>query len=72
MHQMLGPHDLTRHTLPNGITVLARENMNSPSVVVDASIHAGSIYEGRTHAGMATCVLFGAVLSGILGTVNLP
>ncbi len=53
MHSLPGPHDVTRHTLPNGITVLARENMNSPSVVVDASIHAGSIYEGRTHAGLA-------------------
>ncbi|MDP6793290.1 MAG: pitrilysin family protein [Anaerolineales bacterium] len=53
MHSLPGRHDITRHTLPNGITVLARENMNSPSVVVDASIHAGSIYEGRSHAGLA-------------------
>jgi zinc protease len=53
MHSLPGPHDITRHTLPNGITVLARENPNSPAVVVDASIHAGSIYEGRSHAGLA-------------------
>ncbi len=53
MYSLPGPHDVTRHTLPNGITVLVRENINSPSVVVDASIHAGSIYEGRSHAGLA-------------------
>ncbi len=53
MHSLPGPRNVTRQTLPNGITVLARENMNSQSVVVDATIHVGSIYEGRSHAGLA-------------------
>ena len=53
MHQLLGPHDVTRHILPNGITVIVRENMNSPSVIVDASMQIGSIYENRSQAGLA-------------------
>ena len=53
MPQLLGPHDVTRRILPNGITVIVRENMNSPSVIVDASMQIGSIYENRSQAGLA-------------------
>ena len=34
-----GPNDITRHELPNGITVLARENHSSPSVVMSGYLH---------------------------------
>jgi len=37
-----GPDDILRQTLPNGITILARENFNSPAVVIDAYIEVGS------------------------------
>jgi len=37
-----GPDDIVRQTLPNGITVLARENFTSPTVVVSGYLHAGA------------------------------
>ena len=49
-----GPHDTTRVVLPNGITVLVRENPGSPSVVLDGALQAGAIYEGRARAGLAS------------------
>lgn len=53
LHSLPGPDDVTRVRLPNGITILARENFNSPAVVVDGTLQAGSIYEGRDKAGLA-------------------
>ncbi len=53
MRALPGSEDIIRQTLPNGIIVIARENPQSPSVVVDAFIHAGSIYEKRSKAGLA-------------------
>ena len=49
-----GPHDTTRVVLPNGISVLVRENPGSPSVVLDGALQAGAIYEGRARAGLAS------------------
>jgi zinc protease len=38
-----GPDDIVRHVLPNGITVLARENFASPTVVVSGYLQAGAL-----------------------------
>jgi zinc protease len=48
-----GPHDIVRETLPNGITVLVRENFSNQSVVINGSLLAGSVFEGAPQAGMA-------------------
>lgn len=48
-----GPDDITRGVLPNGITVLARANFNSPSVVISGYLQAGSLYEADSKAGLA-------------------
>lgn len=54
MRTLPGSEDIIRQTLPNGITVIVWENPHSPSVVVDAFVHAGSIYEERPKAGLAS------------------
>ncbi len=48
-----GPDTITRRVLSNGITVLAYENFTSPSVVVDADVRAGALWESRAQAGLA-------------------
>ncbi len=48
-----GPDDTVRQTLPNGITLLARENFASPAVVVNGYIEAGTEDEAATQAGLA-------------------
>jgi zinc protease len=47
-----GPDDITRVQLSNGITVLARANFSSPSVVINGSLTAGSLFD-RDEAGLA-------------------
>jgi zinc protease len=37
-----GPNDILRQTLPNGITLLIRENFNSPTVVISGYLDAGA------------------------------
>lgn len=49
-----GPHDITRHELPNGIVVLVRENHDAPSVVLTGSLDAGSLYEPPALNGLAS------------------
>ena len=49
-----GPNDITRHELPNGIIVLARENHSSPSVVVSGYLRVGAYDERPEQAGLAT------------------
>ena len=49
-----GPDNITRATLPNGITVLARANFNSPSIVISGYLHAGSLFEEDSKAGLAS------------------
>ncbi len=49
-----GPDDITRIELPNGITVLARENFTSPAVVVDGLLRVGSLLEPDDKAGLAS------------------
>jgi zinc protease len=48
-----GADDITRVTLPNGITILARPNYNSPSVVVSGYVIAGSLFEPDDKLGLA-------------------
>ncbi len=48
-----GPHDITRHELPNGIVVLVRENHASPSVVVSGLVRVGAYDEQPERAGLA-------------------
>lgn len=48
-----GPHDITRKVLPNGITLLARSNFNSASVVLSGYIGAGSLFDPPDKLGLA-------------------
>jgi zinc protease len=51
-----GPKDVFRAVLPNGITVLARSNFNSPSVSVSGYLPAGAIFESDEKLGLADFV----------------
>jgi zinc protease len=48
-----GPQDITRRELSNGITVLVRENHNSPSVVIGGSLPVGAYDERSEQAGLS-------------------
>ncbi len=48
-----GPEDIFRVTLPNGITILARANDNSPSVVISGYLLAGSLFDPDEYLGLA-------------------
>ncbi len=48
-----GPETITRRELPNGVVVLVRENHTSPSVVVEADLRVGALWETRDKAGLA-------------------
>ncbi len=52
-HAFPGPDDVLRKTLPNGVTILARENFNSPAVIVDGYLEVGSEDEAPEQAGLA-------------------
>jgi zinc protease len=49
-----GPDDILRRTLPNGITVLARENWSAPSVVVEGYVQVGNLDEPAELTGLAS------------------
>lgn len=49
-----GPQDILRVELDNGITVLARENFTSPSVIVDGRLPGGALFEAPGQAGLAS------------------
>lgn len=59
-----GPETILRRTYPNGITLLARENFLSPSVVVLGVMQAGGLEESEEKAGLAaltsSCLMRGA------------
>src|SRR5512134_1044681 len=59
-----GPDDVYSEVLPNGITVLARSNFNSPSVVVTGFFEAGALFDPDEKLGLAEYV----VLSLMRGT----
>jgi zinc protease len=48
-----GSHDTRRVQLPNGITVLARSNFNSPSVVISGYLACGSLFDPPDKLGLA-------------------
>jgi zinc protease len=48
-----GSDDITRATLPNGITVLVRGNDNSPSVVISGYLACGSLMDTDEKLGLA-------------------
>jgi len=48
-----GPDDITRVEIPNGIVVLARANFNSPSVVINGYLPAGSLLDSDDKLGLA-------------------
>lgn len=49
-----GPETIERVVLRNGITVLARENFASPSVVIHGYLPAGALLEAPERAGLAS------------------
>lgn len=52
-HSLPGPEDISRFVLPNGITVLARTNPLSPSVVINGYLRAGSLFDPIEYQGLA-------------------
>ncbi|HVM71197.1 MAG TPA: pitrilysin family protein, partial [Anaerolineales bacterium] len=48
-----GPDDITRITIPNGITILARANFSSPSVVIGGHLACGSLFDTDEKSGLA-------------------
>ena len=48
-----GPQDIHRKTLANGITILTRENFQSPSVVLSGLLSAGSLFDPMDKLGLA-------------------
>ena len=52
-HTYPGPEDILRRELPNGITVLARANLFSPSVAISGYLQAGSIHDSAEKLGIA-------------------
>ncbi|MBI5840967.1 MAG: insulinase family protein [Chloroflexi bacterium] len=51
-----GPDDIHREVLPNGITVLARANFNSPSISMSGYLMAGALTEPDNKLGLADFV----------------
>jgi zinc protease len=52
-HSLPGPDDIIRRELPNGIVLLVRSNFNSPSVVVNGYLMAGSLFDEASKLGLA-------------------
>lgn len=48
-----GPATIKRRELANGLTILARENFSSPSVIVSGSLTAGALDETKAQGGLA-------------------
>ncbi|NPV85516.1 MAG: insulinase family protein [Anaerolineae bacterium] len=53
LNTLPGADDITRVVLPNGITVLARENPNSPSMVISGYLGCGSQFDPDDKLGLA-------------------
>ena len=54
-----GPDDITRVSLPNGITVMVRANFNSPSVVIGGHLSSGSLFDSDEKIGLADFAALG-------------
>jgi zinc protease len=64
VNSLPGPNDIYREVISNGITVLARSNFNSPSVVVTGFFEAGALFDPDEKLGLAEYT----VLSLLRGT----
>ena len=53
INSLPGPADIYREVLPNGITVLARSNFNSPSVIMAGYFEAGALFDPDEKLGLA-------------------
>jgi zinc protease len=53
VHSLPGADDITRIVLPNGLTILARPNFNSPSVVLSGYLMQGSLSDPDEKLGLA-------------------
>ena len=49
-----GEDDITRVELPNGIILLIRSNFNSPSIVLNGYLQAGSLFDPPEKLGLAS------------------
>ena len=65
-----GPDDITRVSLPNGITVLVRANFNSPSVVIGGHLSSGSLFDSDEKIGLADFTALGLMRG--TETASLP
>lgn len=54
-----GPEDTTRVVLPNGITVLTRSNLNSPSIYISGYLSCGSMFDPVEKLGLANFTALG-------------
>lgn len=63
LESLPGPETILRRELDNGLVVLARENLTSPSVVVSGYLPAGSLLEPPEQAGLASMTA-GALMRG--------
>jgi zinc protease len=52
-HSLPGPDNITRSSLPNGITVLVRPNPGSLSVVISGYLNAGALIDPDDKLGLA-------------------
>jgi zinc protease len=61
MHEqsLPGPDDITRVSLPNGISILVRSNFNSPSVVIGGYLSCGSLFDTDEKLGLADFTALG-------------
>ncbi len=50
---MPSPDDITREVLPNGITILARSNFNSPTLSIRGYLPSGSIFDPDEKLGLS-------------------
>lgn len=53
LHSLPGPEDITHVTLSNGITLLARPNFNSPSIVIGGHLPCGALFDPPEKLGLA-------------------
>jgi len=53
LNSLPGPQDIHRKVLSNGITILTRENFQSPSVVISGLLGAGSLFDTADRLGLA-------------------
>lgn len=52
-HSLPGPEDVSVFHLPNGITLLARTNFNSPSIIIGGYLPSGSLFDTDEKLGLA-------------------